>query len=529
MHIPPKIPFRRIETPNKLRINDIELAYVKSFNYLGITIDSNLNFSEHFDNIKQKCARRINILRCIAGKDWGADRTTLFQLYTSLIRPILDYNAFLFDNIASQKIDSLQIIQNNALRIITGAHRTTNVYNLHIEANIPTLERRRKLLLLRFYGRASSFPNSNTFRIISIQTNNAPQNMQDKFPLISKRIEHALEEFQITQLIISPAPPLTSFYLPEVTCVEFLFTNSKKQVTNVEVLQLFREYANKHQHFTFYYTDGSVANGRTAAAVVTPNHNRANRLHDYHSVYTAELAAIHTALREINKTNNKYNVICSDSAASLRAIQHKTYEKHNVVYRIKLLLAKQLQNNVQTKLLWIPGHTNIPGNEKADREAKNALNLPERNTVAVPYQDFLTLLTKQFYKIRQHDWDNVRHYYLYPIKPKICHFTTSKQDSRENERAIARLRLGHTELTHGYLMDREPTPECQHCPPHTRYTVEHFLIHCPRHAHHRRHIARYTATHNINTTLPVLLGDEHPELVKLVLKFLLDTRLIHNI
>ena len=48
-----------------------------------------------------RCTRRLNILKCIAGQDWGADRRTLLQLYTSLIRPILDYNGFLFDEIAS--------------------------------------------------------------------------------------------------------------------------------------------------------------------------------------------------------------------------------------------------------------------------------------------------------------------------------------------------------------------------------------------------------------------------------------------
>ena len=51
----------------------------------------------------------------------------------------MDYNGFLFDDIASSKIETLQTIQNEALRTITGAFRTTNTNNLHIEANIPIL------------------------------------------------------------------------------------------------------------------------------------------------------------------------------------------------------------------------------------------------------------------------------------------------------------------------------------------------------------------------------------------------------
>ena len=63
---------------------------------LGLTLDRRLTFNAHIADLKQRCSRRINILKCIAGREWGADRRTLLHLYTTLIRPILDFNAFLF-------------------------------------------------------------------------------------------------------------------------------------------------------------------------------------------------------------------------------------------------------------------------------------------------------------------------------------------------------------------------------------------------------------------------------------------------
>ena len=45
---------------------------------------------------------------------------------------------------------------------------------------------------------------------------------------------------------------------------------------------------------------------------------------------------------------------------------------------------------------------------------------------------------------------------------------------------MARLRIGHTRLTHGFLMDRSDPSLCTHCD--TQVTVSHVLLTCPLHA-----------------------------------------------
>ncbi len=47
---------------------------------------------------------------------------------------------------------------------------------------------------------------------------------------------------------------------------------------------------------------------------------------------------------------------------------------------------------------------------------------------------------------------------------------------RRSETALARLRMGHTRLTHGYLMSRETQPFCEACL--IPLTVRHFLVEC---------------------------------------------------
>ena len=48
--------------------------------------------------------------------------------------------------------------------------------------------------------------------------------------------------------------------------------------------------------------------------------------------------------------------------------------------------------------------------------------------------------------------------------------------SRREEIILARLRIGHTRLTHSYLLKREEQPYCIGCD--TPFTVRHFLLDC---------------------------------------------------
>ena len=161
LHVSPHTP---------LHLNGEIIPQVRSFKYLGLTLDRRLTFNAHIDDLKKRCSRRINILKCITGREWGADRRTLLRLYTSLIRPILDYNAFLLGDISQTLTLKLEAIQNVALRTISGGLSSTPIINLNVDTNIPTLARRREYQLLRYYVRSLSRPETNSYNIMSVPT-----------------------------------------------------------------------------------------------------------------------------------------------------------------------------------------------------------------------------------------------------------------------------------------------------------------------------------------------------------------------
>ena len=53
----------KISQPIDLRLNDTPIARVKSYKYLGVTIDTNLSWSTHTDVLSNKVSSRIGLLR----------------------------------------------------------------------------------------------------------------------------------------------------------------------------------------------------------------------------------------------------------------------------------------------------------------------------------------------------------------------------------------------------------------------------------------------------------------------------------
>ena len=83
------------------------------------------------------------------------------------------------------------------------------------------------------------------------------------------------------------------------------------------------------------------------------------------------------------------------------------------------------------------------------------------------------------------------------IKDTTRLWPSSLQKNRRTEIILARLRIGHIRLTHGFLMERGHLPYCQDCL--VPLSVKHILAQCPRYGAERFRL--YLTTEN-------LTGDE---------------------
>jgi len=87
--------------------------------------------------------KALNLLRIVAHKDWGADCATLLKLYHSHVRLKLDYGCVVYGSARKSVLESLDRVQNAALRTCLGAFGTSPVVSLHVEAGELPLELRR--------------------------------------------------------------------------------------------------------------------------------------------------------------------------------------------------------------------------------------------------------------------------------------------------------------------------------------------------------------------------------------------------
>ena len=113
-----------------VKCGDIELEKVEEYKYLGVMIDHDLNFKSNTDYIASKVLKRLGILG--RASVFLPESTTLY-LYKELILPILDYADFIYDGTYQYNKHVLQILQNNALRLILKAPKLTSTESMHNE------------------------------------------------------------------------------------------------------------------------------------------------------------------------------------------------------------------------------------------------------------------------------------------------------------------------------------------------------------------------------------------------------------
>ncbi len=277
-----------------------------------------------------------------------------------------------------------------------------------------------------------------------------------------------------------------SFPRPEI---DWSLSSFKKSETSTEVfISKFREIKCSYSGFNDIYTDGSKSGEFVAFAAFYPakNFHLNGRLHPLSSIFSAELFAILQALFIIKHDPNKHFIIFSDSKSSLQALGQMD-PTNPIVCSVLKLFAQMFKLNKVIKFCWIPSHCGIPGNEKVDSLAKEALttesvNLEINQVVA---SDHSKVIRDRLKLNHQFDYfDNSEFNKLRQIQPDINYNADLGLFSRKHEMLITRLKIGHTYFTNGYLLRGEYAPFCDLCK--CNITVKHILFECVEYEVQRR-------------------------------------------
>jgi kelch-like protein 2/3 len=263
--------------------------------------------------------------------------------------------------------------------------------------------------------------------------------------------------------------------------INFQLTQFKKEFTSCLVFkQAYGEQNEKYKGFFKIFTDGSKKDDKAAAAVVCQTKYDKPvklRIPDFSSIYTAELKALQLALQEIPNLNNNNFLILSDSLSALSALSSGN-SSHPFLPDIRDTYTRFISRGKKIVFMWIPSHVGIYGNVLADKAAKEALELeiPRVPFQFVPHSDFGCKISKYCLKLWQQKWSREVNNKLFKICPELTDPLPCVTKNRKEECVLHRLHIGHTYLTHGWLLKREEHPRCEPCD--SLLSVNHLLAEC---------------------------------------------------
>lgn len=413
----------------------------------------------------------------------------------------------------------LDAVHHSSLRLATGAFKSSPISSILVDCGELSLLRRREQLLLPYATRIKSQPCYLVFKIIFGNPNwrRYQERSRCTAPL-GIRLQWLLSSLNLSLPPISPLyppvyPPWTLGHIKTYLDLTIL----PKKSTNIVVWrQVFGELLSRINPDVVVYTDGSKLDNKVGCAFTINDRTYMFGLPYLTSVFNAELYAINKAINIISPRFRNI-IICSDSLSALQALED-IYSSHAIVTDIFTKLAELRLRGTQVGFCWVPGHVGIEGNERVDAAAKEACDQPPF-TKRIVSGDFVCFI-KQFLRNEwQDEWRATVDNKLRHIKDTVLPWDSSSRKNRREEVVLCRLRLGHSHVTHAYLMSSSGAPMCERCD--CRLTVRHILVDCVRYAALRR---RFKIEGNIR----YLLGNDAFVLDRMFL-FLRGIRMINLI
>lgn len=500
---------RKEHSAPEYRINDNVVPYQENVKFLGLIWDRKLIWKDHIREISCKTKKTLQVIRIIAHQTWGADMESLNRIITATIMAKVNYGCEVYGSARRTNLLPLERVINQAIRLSTGAFRTSPLEKMYIEADCLPLKYERNFQTIKHFLKVRDNQNHILHEYI---------NQEDELPAYNRmqtrtrpmrvraREEMYRENIEVKRAIYhtSKTPWWTAFNMQINMSLAFY----KKEETPPEKYKvLFNQVlATQYPNSKIIYTDGSRTESGVGCAVYTSGISLNWTLAKESGVYTAEMIALMKALELIDRFENNNFIICSDSKSALDHLKSNN-PKDEIAKMIKEKYHSMKTKGKDITLLWIPGHVGIMGNNEADKLAKQA-TLSNNTDVDWITQPDQKKWLKSFYKNIAVNRTNYRSPTI--IRNKL---------SRKERVILTRIKIGHTRLTHSYILTGSERPSCPRCG-EVNLSMKHLIELC-------QNTIRYRTTRSINGKTINAIFEEGLE--RQLLEYLKDINIYYEI
>ena len=494
----------------RITLQGREVVHNAHLKILGLTLDSQLNFTFHAQESAKKIRQRTSILRTIASKSWGADTNTLRRVYLAFVRPAGLYAAEVWwPFLAATARRALEATNAAAARTITGVSRGARSATTCTDADILPVELVAKQAAASALVRYRSLPPTHPLTLllqdqpVRLKARGTGGGTRSSWRSLASQV---LEEAGLRDVLPAEAPSIASVPAPwscpstlhfvEVTGTSRTDCPAVRRAYALQRLARLREEIPPDvEAWTDGAAEGGTTNGGGGYIIKWPG------VEDATVGSVAAGATTSSTSAEATAAAAALRVVCEETLASPDLNIWLVFDSHALFDRLRspnrtkydeptaetLRRLYVLARSHTVAVVWVPGHAGLPLNEEADRAAGAGTRLPQpcsrpslRVTLARLHRFISNVARKQWYE-REVPAVNIHRLASdgLPLPP-------DRRRSREADVMLYRLRANRAPFLQAtkHLWGREISAVCPHCGADTEDT-RHFLLECPRWAAER--------------------------------------------